>query len=507
MSAFASIIRSAIVGTHQIAPPHAIGVPDADALLAPTTGEEPERTLLRTAAIIGTIRRSAKLPIHVETPKSDVAPDETLPRCGPLATADIRMMLDGERSAFLFEWLELASSFGRRIPEELLPKLLARGTNDRKFRRAILSVCGERGRWLAAYEPAWSYAIASESDAEAFANSTDRSARVRALEALRSEDPAEARATLENSWPSEAPDDRAALLAALEINLSLQDEPFLERAREDSRKEVRAVANDLLHRLPESQSAKRAIAWATPLLTLKRILFLSSLLLELPEACTPEMRADGMEPKFRPGRGPNLGDRAWWLRQLLEFVPLSHWRTAFKRTTTELLTLARAHDDYPMVLVGGFCAAIAAYRDEAALEELFALAATDAYYVETAIATRAAFPSATPSEAPFLEALKAENPDAKELVAAAARPWSVALSAAALDAARKNLEHNVDWQAHARRSAYFTLLAANVDPRTPGIAEGWPESYAAENTRDLVEKLVNTLLFRSAMLAHLKDDR
>jgi hypothetical protein len=507
MSAFAAIVRSAIVGTDQIAPPQTIGVAQADALLAAAADETAEQTLLRTAAIVGTIRRCARLPLRFET-EPDVAPEELLPRCGPLAGADLRLMLDGERLPLLPEWLAHAAAFGRRVPEELLPKLLSRGARDWSLRSAIVAVCGARGRWLAACDPAWAYANATDDDAATFDESSDRSARVRALRSLRERDPATAREMLERSWAAESPDDRAALLAALDTNLSLADEPFIERARGDARREVRSTANELLHHLPDSQSAKRAIALATPLLGLKRVLFATSLTVALPEACTPEMRADGMEPKFQGGgRGPNLGDRAWWLRQLLEYVPLAHWRAAFDRSTTELLKLARAHDEYPMVLAGAFCAAIGGYRDASALAELLALAASDDYYVEHALAACAAFPGAKPDEAPFLAALRNQTAGATELIAAATRPWSVALSTAALDAARAGLAQSGDWNVHHRRGTYFALLAANVDPQTPGIFEGWPESYVAENTRDLVQKLLDTLQFRNAMHAHLKDDR
>lgn len=103
---------------------------------------------------------------------------------------------------------------------------------------------------------------------------------------------------LESSWPSEAPDDRIAFVAELEHGLAPTDEPFLEKALEDRRKEVRQRALDLLLRLSESALIKRMWQRVAPLirrekssmLSLKKLLSKPALEFELPDNCDDPMR-------------------------------------------------------------------------------------------------------------------------------------------------------------------------------------------------------------------------
>jgi hypothetical protein len=132
---------------------------------------------------------------------------------------------------------------------------------------------GKRGRWLARQNPDWAYAVAGEvpdepgAIDEAWTTGTPE-ARVALLRQLRQADPARGRELLASTWKTDGPEDRAAFLKAFEIGLGPDDEPFLEAALDDRRKEVRAAAIELLTRLPGSRLVRRMIERVAPLLSL-----------------------------------------------------------------------------------------------------------------------------------------------------------------------------------------------------------------------------------------------
>jgi hypothetical protein len=138
------------------------------------------------------------------------------------------------------------------------------------------------------------------------------------LSQLRQRDPTQALELLETAWDAEPPDDRSALLGALATGLSTDDEPLLERALDDRRKQVRDVALDLLARLPHSAYARRMVARASACVDLHPTRRIG---ISPPAACDRSMRRDGIAP-----RGPaGTGERAWWLEEILARTPLHAW--------------------------------------------------------------------------------------------------------------------------------------------------------------------------------------
>jgi hypothetical protein len=379
------LAAAALLGTERRAfePPSASG--DLGTLLAGLRGSGPERALLGTAAALALYRRAGrKGPADAQPPPAPAADDER-PRGSPAASAHLGMMLAGSHSSALPEWLEALDRAGRRVPEEWLPALLDRGRSDETLRLALTAVLDRRGRWLAAQNPDWSYA-AETGDAAPGASVAEDAwqtgtapQRTALLRRLRAHDTARGLALVASTWAVDPFADRVGFLSALEVGLSMADEPFLEDALDDRRKEVRTVAADLLARLPGSRLCRRMLERAAPLLRLTdrpplvideaaalaliagaddwdgaeaqalREMKAGTLKLpkrpdrgkdgptldvDLPEACDKGMLRDGVEPKSsRSG----VGERAWWLAQMVGMVPPSAWCRAWGRSPGELV--------------------------------------------------------------------------------------------------------------------------------------------------------------------------
>ncbi|MEV4217694.1 DUF5691 domain-containing protein [Nonomuraea sp. NPDC049725] len=243
------------------------------------------------------------------------APEEEQAVIGRAAAGRLVRIMGGEQRRLLGEWLEAAAATGRRVPPAVLPELLEHGLSDRSIRAHIGRLAGRRGRWLAERAERWAYLL-EEPTGETWelGSAADRLAYLRRLRAA---EPGEARRLLESTWERETPDDRAAFMAVMATGLSMDDEPFLEAALDDRRREVRQEAANLLTRLPGSRLAGRMAERARRCLTVGPAV----IHVEAPEACDKAMERDGVRAK--PPRG--IGERAWWLQQVIARAPLSTW--------------------------------------------------------------------------------------------------------------------------------------------------------------------------------------
>ncbi|MFC7649874.1 DUF5691 domain-containing protein [Streptosporangium lutulentum] len=281
----------------------------------PRAGEAAGEIELLGRAAVHTLRmRAGTRPVASE-PLSVAAPEEQ-PAVSRAAGGRLARILGGEQPRLLAEWLEVAAGRGYRLSPHLLPELLDHAVRDRSIRSHLGVLSGNRGRWLAGLNPAWSFlleevtvaATGSETAPEVWELGTSGDRRAH-LAALRAADPAGARELLAVTWEKETPDDRAAFLEVLADRLSLDDEPFLEAALDDRRREVRHQAADLLTRLPDSRLASRMAERVARYVTVVD----GRIHVTPPAACDSTMERDGIRAKPPRGTGRRAGgsSRPW----------------------------------------------------------------------------------------------------------------------------------------------------------------------------------------------------
>ena len=157
------------------------------------------------------------------------------------------------------------------------------------------------------------------------------------------------RAWLRTTWEQDPPDAREAFLNVLRKTVEPADEEFLEIALDDKRKAVRVAAVDCLARLPDCALVRRHLARVDPLLDLPAEsggifskLRKRKLQVTLPEAPDKAAQRDGIEPKVPASR--KLGERAFWLAQLVALVPPAHWTRRFDCDPAAFLEAVAATD-------------------------------------------------------------------------------------------------------------------------------------------------------------------
>jgi hypothetical protein len=128
---------------------------------------------------------------------------------------------------------------------------------------------------------------------------------------------------LESTWKRERATFRAEALDLLAVNLSGDDQPFIEAALDDKAQTVRERAAQLLVRIPGTSRAQEAAARAAPLIG-KRL---------------------GFQVVIRPPDGADGAERATAMTDAISQVPPSHWMAQLGRQPDDLVkTLARDRD-------------------------------------------------------------------------------------------------------------------------------------------------------------------
>ena len=224
----------------------------------------------------------------------------------------------------------------QRLPYVLLPRALELGRRSIALRPLLSPVLGARGEWLASQQDDWRYAAGVTDEVTDDTRWTDGSLeqRVAFLMMERQADPAAGRERLAASLDELPAKERATFAGALAAQLSMEDEPLLERLRTDRSREVRQAALDLLLRLPSAAHVRRAIARLEPLLRQERVLIRRRWTIDAPDMAGPDWKDDNLDA-VRP-KHESLGERAWWLHQLVRQVPLAWWTQQTGMTAAEL---------------------------------------------------------------------------------------------------------------------------------------------------------------------------
>jgi hypothetical protein len=476
---FAELTQIALLGTERQAVPPSVGDSDLSRLLAQLDLNRREEALLSAAALSGLHEEIGQLPPRDTAPAPVPCGAEEWPCLSERAGSLLMRLLGGDFPELLPECLALCART-RQLPfPEALPGLLGVGATRTEWREAIVPLLGQRGRWLAGLNPEWAWAIGVLNDDETVWQVGGSAIRRLFLQRLRRTNPARARELLAATWKEETPEERAGFLAVFETGLSAEDEPFLEAALDDKRKEVRRNAVTLLARLPGSALVQRMIARARPLL--KFIPGASGSLLKLkkstpaslevilPAECDKAMQRDGIEPKPPTG----LGEKIWWVIQMLENVPLTQWTTEWNAPPAEIIH-ASLQGEWKKEFFEAWTRAAIRQRNAEWAEALLAIA-VPAKRTDKFEGLLAALPEKQ-RELRLAALLKSDDAKTREslgtLVAQCRHDWSPEFSRIILSWLRRTTAgESADWQLRNQFGSFAARLAVTT---LPEAATGWP---------------------------------
>jgi hypothetical protein len=358
------------------------------------------------------------------------------------------------------------------------------------LRPLVAATGGARVVWLAGLNPEWSFLLSevgiitgvADDDLAAW-DDGPIGQRVGYVHDARRHDPDRARALLESTWAEESPEDRIRLLSALRVGLGLGDEPFLESTLDDRRREVRALAAELLATLPGSAYAKRMAERARAVVTPRG----GRLRIAPPVLCDAAMRRDGIAP--RPPSG--VGERAWWLEEVLARTPLETWAhdpATFLRLDVD--------GDWAPVLHRGLARAASSQRSPdwaAALLDVLEPQVTSKSGPDEILLLEALYETLAPADraARAVRALGQANPPGlTRLLELCPAPWPAPLAQAFCANVLKS-----------RRVGEWCRIAATRLPLDDGLVEALMAQLSPGDTADrrAVEQLAGTLSVRREM--------
>lgn len=370
------LLTAALIGTGRAGFPDPEGLPPALSVLhAHLSARSPEEGVLLLAGAWALHSAAGWLPDHaseVEWRLPAFRPEGDRRPCSAAASRFLERMLNQHDTAHLPEFLGLMDSAGRRPTDDQLPYVLEHGAKTPRLRPLLVPIIGERGRWLAAINPAWRYAAVDPDDIASLRGvwEADPAGRAALAATVRRRNPEQARRLIETTWRAEPEAARREMLAALEFGLSMSDEPFLERALDDRDALVRRKAADLLSALPQSRLVARITAAAGSILILRN----GALLPSFPGEITEAMVRDGIVRAESNGRMTGTRTAADWSRLLIHTVgviPLDHWRARLDREPETIIAAAQA-GKWPRTLLTALSTAALRQKDQRWTDALLA---------------------------------------------------------------------------------------------------------------------------------------
>jgi hypothetical protein len=367
--AWAALLPAALVGTERHAQPLPAWPGEIGEVIAraDASAELPAVGLLRAAAVLAACSQAGTL--------GDERAERSMPEAARVsarpALADRALLArlpwvlqDGPPRLLPLLCLALDGA-GLVLPPLVLPAALDAGMRSIALRASLLPVLGERGPWLAAQRDDWRWAAgasAGDDDESRWSEGTLEQRR-EFLRSERTRDATAARERLRTALPELPAKERAELIATLALGLGPDDEALLDAQRADRSGEVRRAALDLLLRLPDAAHPQRAAARLSRLLAQERALLRMRWTIDAPAAVEAQWKEDNVDTT-RPKHESSLGERAWWLYQLVRQVPLGWWTQHTAMAPADLRRWADS-TEWTEALLRGWREVLLAAPDEA----------------------------------------------------------------------------------------------------------------------------------------------
>lgn len=321
--------------------------------------ETPANILLEGATLYAQMRKAGFQPEKWEGKIPFPAQKDISKICSKKSSEHLAMILNGTFAPALDNFIEQLIFNKKSLPPELLPELLEKCRSDKTLWQNLKDAIGERGSWLIGQNEDWHFLIGKSNQVE-WEDGT-KEERLALLNHLRKTHPEEALENIESTWGEDDWQHRVEYLKTLEHNLSLADEPFLEKCLDEKRKDLRKTAAILLEKIEGSELQKRMWERLKNCINLK-----DKLELELPEICDDEMLRDGIDPRKQWSKG---GLKASYFAQMFIIVLPSNWEVFFDKKAKEVLEIF-VRSEWSELLVQASVSAAVRHQDKNWMEAI-----------------------------------------------------------------------------------------------------------------------------------------
>ena len=357
------VISIALLGTARMSQRPPVPDPCLEEIWKILDWEKPATAILSALALLRTMHRAGTQTIESRA-ESHPCPPEQIDYL-PAAGVDLAVrLLSGEFPEVLPEWMQLAIATNRILPPRVLPDLLDAATKQQALRNAASRLAGERGRWLARRRPEFSWLIEGTVVAADAWDTGTPAERIASLRHILADDPSTAAEIITNHWTGEDAAIREKIVNLVAEHPQPCDEAWLQTlALADRRQEIRDLAAVALMKIPHSAFRTRALARMSACVKVERRLLKRIITITPPDSFDAAWAADGL--KAKPPHG--IGEKAWWLRQMIGQFPLNDWPEMLGSKGEELFSLSR-EKDWEDTLLAGWIESASRFPDRAICE-------------------------------------------------------------------------------------------------------------------------------------------
>lgn len=359
------LISTALLGTARMSALPPAPDPSLEKTWQAIAPEKPAAAILQALALTRALHLAGAGTVELSEEPAVSPPEKSAPL--PAAGVDLALrLLSGEFPEILREWMRLATAARRILPPRALPQLLAMATKNKELRPAAMILVGERGLWIARRHGDFQWLLeTSEAEEGAWENGSPAE-RLAWLRQTRANDPSSAAEIITFHWPAEDAPMRESILRLVCESPHPCDETWLESlALKDRRQEIRELATRSLVEIPGTPFHARATARLRGCVKVERRLLKRAIAIEPPTTFDPAWAADGLKEK-PPG---GIGEKAWWLRQIVSRIPLDEWPALLGISQDDLFSLSR-EEDWEKVLIAGWIESAERFPSRA-LAEIF----------------------------------------------------------------------------------------------------------------------------------------
>lgn len=225
------------------------GLLDAFKTVQSNPAIDKEEKFLQTAALAFNYRQSGALTLKKELSITPASTEEKN-YCNPESLQTLQDILNEENIPLLNFWLTHCNNKQQIVTAAFIPILFSLAVNNKILQTFVSNCCGNRGFWLASFNPEWNFG--STDTPENIWQTGSLEQRKIVLQQVRETEPAAGLQWLQQTWQQEDAAVRAAFLDILRSTVNEGDIPFLESLVSDKSKKVKEIANELLRSIAAS---------------------------------------------------------------------------------------------------------------------------------------------------------------------------------------------------------------------------------------------------------------
>ena len=197
-----------------------------------------------------------------------VCPEETADIISDSVASIMESVLINKQEVLFQYLIFICNSKKEVLTSELVPMVLNKALEHKKTAQPLILSCGKLGQWLCQLNPEWAILLDESVEGDTW-NTGNHESRKAFLTALREKNPVEALNLLQGTIGEENAANRLSFLEVLAINLSMQDEPFLQNLAKDKSQKVKDTAIGFLRRIQGSTINKMYLDFLLKVIYLK----------------------------------------------------------------------------------------------------------------------------------------------------------------------------------------------------------------------------------------------